>query len=62
MKMKKNYVAPECVAYMMPTGMLCGSMKIGSSSEKVTESTEIGFSKGFSGGVDDDTQDLWAEE
>ena len=65
MKIKKMYVAPECVAYMLPSGMLCQtntSLKIGGSGEKVGDSSDIGFSKGFSGGVDDDTEDLWAEE
>ena len=65
MTKKRMYVTPECVAYMLPSGMLCqnNSIKLGGSEDKVSNSTDIGFSKGFSGGVEDDSPSgLWDEE
>jgi hypothetical protein len=70
MTKKRMYVTPECVAYMLPSGMLCqnNSIKLGGSNpeDKVSNSTDIGFSKGFSGGVEDDepssSTSLWGEE
>ena len=59
---KKAYVAPESVAYRLESGMLCES-NLRYSKENVKNNTNIGFSKGFSGGVEDDAPlDLWAEE
>ena len=54
------YVTPECVAYKLVPGMLCES-NLRYSKENVTDNIDIGFSKGFSGGVEDD-DDLWKEE
>ncbi|MBP5360916.1 MAG: hypothetical protein J6129_05495 [Bacteroidaceae bacterium] len=62
---KKMYVAPECVAYTLPAGSLCQtntSITINSTTP-VTDSNDIGVSKGFSGGVEDDSSlNLWEEE
>lgn len=62
MAKKKMYVTPECVAYKLEPGMLCES-NLRYSKDNVTDNIDIGFSKGFSGGVEDDAPlDLWAEE
>ena len=60
MAKKKMYVTPECVAYKLVPGMLCES-KLRYSKDNVTDNIDIGFSKGFFGGVEDD-DDLWKEE
>ena len=68
MTKKKMYVTPECVAYMLPSGSLCQQMKV--SGTEITNGDDIGFSKGFSGGVEDDDESststssisLWGEE
>lgn len=60
---KKAYIAPESVAYRLESGMLCETSDIKYSKQTVSDNTKIGFSKGFSGGVeDDDAVDLWKEE
>jgi len=67
MTKKKMYVTPECVAYMLPSGSLC-QMKV--SGTEIQNRDDIGFSKGFSGGVEDDDESststssisLWGEE
>lgn len=63
---KKMYVAPECVAYTLPAGSLCQTNNTSitiNSTTPVTNSNDIGFSKGFSGGVEDDSSlNLWEEE
>jgi hypothetical protein len=64
MNKKKVYAAPECVAYVLPSGSLC-QMKV--SGTEITERERIGFSKGFSGGIEDDEEPkssntLWGEE
>ena len=58
------YAAPECVAYVLPSGSLC-QMKV--SGKEIQTREDIGFSKGFSGGVEDDDEPkssntLWGEE
>ena len=64
--MKKSYKTPECVIYALPTTQLCQtSMKINSTDVVTTSNRDnIGWSKGFSGGVEDDTPSggLWDEE
>jgi len=60
MAKKKMYVTPECVAYKLEPGMLCES-NLRYSKDNVTDNIDIGFSKGFFGGVEDD-DDLWKEE
>ena len=58
--MKKNYVAPVCTSYNLQIGTLCeGSYVKGN--EKVTNG---GWSKGYAGGVEDDSSvdDLWTGE
>ena len=57
---KKAYIAPESVAYKFEPGTLCES-NLRYSKENVKNNTNIGFSKGFFGGVEDD-DDLWKEE
>jgi hypothetical protein len=67
MAKKKMYVTPECVAYMLPSGSLC---QMNVTSKVITNGDDIGFSKGFSGGVEDDDESststssisLWGEE
>ena len=59
---KKMYVAPECVAYTLPTSALMQSMSVNRTTT-VSNSEDIGFSKGYSGGVEDDSPSgLWDEE
>lgn len=60
---KKMYVVPECVAYALPAGSLMQQQMSVNNSTPVTNRDDIGFSKGFSGGVEDDSPSgLWDEE
>lgn len=64
MNKKKMYAAPECVAYVLPSGSLC-QMKV--SGTEIQNRNDIGLSKGFSGGIEDDDEPkssntLWGEE
>lgn len=65
MTKKRMYVTPEIVAYALPTGSLFQTIKV-SGETPVTNTDDIGFSKGFSGGVEDDepssSTSLWGEE
>ena len=56
------YVTPEILAYALPTGSLFQTIKV-SGETPVTDGNDIGFSKGFGGGVEDDSPSgLWDEE
>ena len=60
---KKMYVAPECVAYTLPAGSLMQQQMSVNNSTPISDSNDIGFSKGFGGGVEDDSPSgLWDEE
>ena len=58
---KRTYVAPECEAYMLPSGLLFQnpSIRIGSndSEDKVGNSEDIGFSKSFGGSILEETDE-----
>ena len=61
--MKKEYVIPECMVYVLPNRSLCQtSLKI-NKTDTFSDSSQGFYSKGYAGGVEDDSPiDLWAEE
>lgn len=59
--MKKEYKTPECTMYAMPAKQLLQS-SIQMSNKTTNNANNIGWSKGYSGGVEDDSSlNLWAE-
>lgn len=60
--MKKNYVAPMCTSYNLKIGTLCEG-SYGKRGDVTAQGTSGGWSKGYAGGIEDDSSDdLWAEE
>ena len=60
--MKKKYVIPECTAYELHMGALC---EISRSEKEITvnaSGSNAGLSKGFGGGLWDDSSDSYDEE
>ena len=60
--MKKKYVIPECVVYTVTARPMCLS-ETKSASGTFSDASDGFFSKGYAGGVEDDSSaDLWKEE
>lgn len=61
MKIKKSYIAPTTTTHTFPAGRLCQTVVV--SDTKLTDPDDIGYSKKFWGGVEDDTEEFpWAQE